>query len=92
MCSERSALNANRGPVCFDRISYPVERSDEAAPTLRRTAIAHRPQPKRPAPRSTRQRHQSASNQPKLILKLPGSRPELRDTADCCSIGLGEAQ
>ena len=34
------------------------------------------------APRSTRQRHQSASNQPELILKLPSAVPDLGDTAD----------
>src|SRR4029453_12118547 len=34
------------------------------------------------APRSTRQRHQSASNQPELILKLSGAVLGLGNTAD----------
>src|SRR6476661_673237 len=34
------------------------------------------------APRSTRERHESASNQPELILKLPSAAPDLGDTAD----------
>src|SRR4051794_9814240 len=43
------------------------------------------------APRATRPRHQSASRQPKLILKLSGAVPDLRGTADFCSVGFGEA-
>ena len=44
------------------------------------------------APRSTLQRHQSASNQPELILKLLSAvDPGLGDTANFYSIGLGEA-
>src|SRR5258705_8301012 len=44
-----------------------------AAGVLNRKALASR---------STLQRHQSASNQPKLILKLLSAVPDLGDTAD----------